>query len=274
MNFNLQYKLRCPNPHHPVEDAVYAEGTAIAAFDGVTLLHQDPYPIPSPAAEAATNGAKAAVRYVLSHIGEPSFMFKGFKAASDAIKDVNEKHDITSETVDFLNVQYAAAVGALAVFASNTLYYAQINDCGVLVCRPDGEIIDNLITDKTNVGEYLGYIRKERGFVAGSPEEHVFIRGQVVNNPNVFFNGSPLDDYVLTGEILGVRGVHWRQREVTEPFKVIVYSDGFIPFLASNSFRCDILNIDNESVAREYVQRSRIQTQEFSEASLVIGSIN
>lgn len=268
MESHLQFAVHFSRQGRPDEDAIAAENGCIAVFDGVTLLHQDPYPVPSPAAKAAEHGASAAVEYALAHVREPDFLIGCFVAANQAIRDINIDLGITEETVDFLNVQYAASVGAVACFDDSVLHYAHINDCGVMLCRPDGSLIDELIVDKSGIADYLGAVRAGGYLNAGSPEEHVFVRRKLVNNPRV-----PFSEYVLTGEEVAINGVRTRKIAVQEPLKILVYSDGFIPLLDSADFREKILRVIDEGEASMYASQARNESLHTGEASMAVLSI-
>jgi hypothetical protein len=269
MEAHLQFTLHFSRQgHRPDEDAIAAENGCVAVFDGVTLLHQDPYPVPSPAAMAAQQGARTAVEYALAHAGEADFLIGCFAAANRAIQRINRDLGITAETVDFLNVQYAAAVGAVACFDDPVIHYAHINDCGVMLCKPNGSLIDELIVDKTAIAEYFAVMRTEGRFNADSPEEHVFVRRELVNNPKIQFS-----EYVLTGEEIAISGVRARKIVAQEPLKILVYSDGFIPLLSNADFRERILCATDESEASIFASRARRICSQTSEASLAVLSI-
>jgi len=269
MESHLQFALHFSGDHgRPDEDAIAVENDCVAVFDGVTLLHQDPYPVPSPAAKAAEQGASAAIEYALSHIRESDFLIGCFTEANRAIRGINSDLGITAETVDFLSVQYAAAVGAIACFGDPVLHYAQINDCGVMLCRPNGSLISGLITQKAGVADCLKAAREAGCFSAGSPEEHIFVRRELINNPEI-----PFSEYVLTGEEVAISGVRTREIVVQEPLKVLVYSDGFVPLLGSIYFRNKILRAADAAEASEYVSRARNARLHTGEASITVLSI-
>jgi len=257
-----------PGGVRPDEDAIAAENSCVAVFDGVTLLHQDPYPVPSPAAAAASRGAAAAIEYALAHLGEPDFLTGCFAAANKEIQTVNIEHGITADTVDFLRVQYAAAVGAVACFDGRILHYAQINDCGVMLCRPDGSVLDELIVDKSGIVGYVLAAREAGAFRAGSPEEHVFVRRELINSPRTHFA-----EYVLTGQEIAVNGVCVRRFAAREPLKVLAYSDGFIPLLHNARLRRKMLRAANAGAAGRCAASARNKHAPAGEASLAVLSI-
>jgi hypothetical protein len=268
MESHLQFAVHFSGQGHPDEDAIAAENGCIAVFDGVTLLHQDPYPVPSPAAKAAEQGASAAIEYALAHVRESDFLVGCFTAANQAIREVNRDHGITAETVDFLSVQYAAAVGAIACFDDPILHYAQINDCGVMLCRTNGSVLGELIIDKADIAGYFKAMRAKHGFKPGSPEEHVFVRRELINNPRFQFS-----EYVLTGEEVAISGVRTRKILIQEPLKVLVYSDGFIPLLGNADFREKILRVTDEGEASMHISQARTESSYTHEASMAVLSI-
>jgi hypothetical protein len=172
-------------PPHPVEDA-YATGEEVAAvFDGVTLLHYDPYPHPSPAGEAARRGAEAVVAAYEAR--RPAKLTRTFAAsllgrANTVIRAYNEELGTTPETVDFLRRQYAAAVAAVAIVREGRLVAAQINDSEVRVLDAAGRTIFRLTGEKRAFYEYLLHLRGNGTLKPGSPDEHRYVRERLVNH--------------------------------------------------------------------------------------------
>jgi hypothetical protein len=268
MESRLQFTVHFPAPGRPDEDAIATANGCVAVFDGVTLLHQDPYPDPSPAAAAAEQGASAAVGFARAHAGEPGCLTGCFAAANQVIHRINDDLGVTAETVDFLKVQYAASVGAVACFDDPVLHYAHINDCGVMLCEPDGSLLDELIVDKSGIAAYIGALREAGHLSAGSPEEHVFVRRHLINNPRV-----PISEYVLTGEEVAINGVRTREIIAREPLKVLVYSDGFIPLLGNAGFRARILRVVDPDEAAAYAGQARNDISYTREASMAVLSL-
>lgn len=177
----------------PPEDTIVRDTSTFAVFDGVTLAFNEPYPNPSPAKEAATIGATTIVKYINENRKNPDkleVLKSAFEISNSKIRYYNEERKVTSQTVDFLNQQYAATVGAFGFIENDIFYFAQLNDCGVMILDPLGNIEVDLISNQQPLQKYLKQRVEEGKYLAGSKEEHVFIRSEVVNNADLEVEGT------------------------------------------------------------------------------------
>lgn len=234
------YKFHYPNitdTNHPNEDYTIATDNEFAVFDGVPFLHQNPYPNPSPAAKAAEIGAKSVIEKIKTNSESPMKLLReAFLYANQEIRKFNESIGKTPDTVDFLNIQYAATVGAFGFIKNDILYFGQINDCGVMIFDAVGnKEVDFILSSKPYV-DYLGLLEKSNKFVAGSKEEHQFVRGKIVNNKNIEVNGVGINFGVMTGEEKASNFFHYGASNISKGQICLFYSDGFIPFVNDSEF--------------------------------------
>ncbi|HTE57488.1 MAG TPA: hypothetical protein VK694_02000 [Verrucomicrobiae bacterium] len=223
--------------HHPDEDARAWRDNRFAVFDGITLLHQQPYPDPSPAAAAAQAGCQAVLDTPLDAQGPEKTLRHMAAEANRHIKQLNQFLNITEQTVDYLAVQYAAAVGAYGFIQDDTLHCAQLNDCEVMVLNKQGDITFRLETDTGPVNAYLRHLQDTHHFAASSPEEHQYARKNVINNTQLEFQGVPIRMGVFTGQEVAEQFITIGQHQLAPGDTVLFYSDGMLPFVDNPAFR-------------------------------------
>lgn len=223
--------------HHPDEDALVWRDNRFAVFDGVTLLHQRPYPDPSPAAAAAQAGCQAILSTPLdAHNPEKTLRLMAAEA-NRHIKQLNQFLNITEQTVDYLTVQYAAAVGAYGYIQDNTLHCAQLTDSEVMVLNKQGDITFRLETNVGPVNAYLRHLQDTHHFAAGSPAEHQYARKNIINNAHLVFQGASIRVGVFTGQDGAEQFINTGQYRLTPGETVLFYSDGMLPFVDNPAFR-------------------------------------
>jgi hypothetical protein len=222
----------------PPEDFAYKAGDAFTVCDGVTLLHYDPYPIPSPAAAVARLTAKTIVGELnRKNFKRKSSLHRAFRRANAAIMRYNRRIGLTSSTVDFLRRQFAATVCAFGRIVGNQLYWGQITDCGVMVLDRSGQVVMNKILDRRPIDRYVSFLRRRYGFRADSREEYQYFRREVVNNPNIHFQGQQIRWGVMTGEPRAVKFLQTGRITLQPGWNVIFYTDGMIPLLKLRACR-------------------------------------
>jgi len=252
---------------HPDEDALAWHDNRFAVFDGVTLLHQKPYPDPSPAAQAAQAGCRAILdEPVDAHDPEATLRHMA-TAANRAIKRLNQSLDITEKTVDYLAVQYAAAVGAFGFIEGNTLHCAQLTDCEVMVVDAGGAIKFRLESPMGPIAKYLQHIRRREHFAAGSPEEHRFVRQHVINNPALEFEGRPIRVGVFTGQEVAEQFLNVGQCTLAPHDTILFFSDGMTPFLDEAPLRTYLAKVTDFKYFEHY---HRGFSDQLAERSLIV----
>lgn len=218
----------------PDEDAVKASGNFFAVFDGVTLEHQSPYPNPSPAALAAQVAVDTSYEaYQSASQKSEALVLEAFRKANKRVEEYNQSLGITPATVNYLDKQYAAAVGALGFIEGGRLFYGQINDCGVAVY--DNQL--RQVASSIIAGGYEAWLvemREKQGYAPDSQEEHQYVRRNLVNKTVRLAGGQELAFGVLTGEPEANQFVRTGNVQVRPGWTVVCYSDGFIPHLEDN----------------------------------------
>lgn len=269
---NTQQNIRKKYQGIPPEDFAYKSGKTFAVCDGVTLLHQHPYPNPSPAATVARIAAKTIVRSLAPR------NFKGIRSlrhafieANVAIKRYNRRIGLTPRTVDFLTKQYAATVCAFGRIINGKLYWGQLNDCGVMIIDAKGEIIMDKLLDRGPVDAYVQQLRNTKGFSAGSPQEHQYFRREVVNNARLFHKGKRIRWGVMTGEPQAIKFLQTGSKQLRPGWIVIFYSDGMIPLFASHAFRQLIASNASKRRIDEFMKNKEHTGRRFkSERTMIV----
>ncbi|MDD5040142.1 MAG: hypothetical protein PHY34_03245 [Patescibacteria group bacterium] len=260
----------------PPEDFAYKDGNAFAVCDGVTLLHYNPYPKPSPAAKAARIAATTLVASLLTR------QFQGvrsirqaFVKANSAIRAYNRRIGLMPRTVDFLTKQYAATVCAFGRIYQGKLYWGQLNDCGVMIIDTKGNIVKNKLLDRGPVDAYMKFLCRTYGFSSLSPEEHQYFRREVVNNTRLSFQGKRIRWGVMTGETRAVTFLQAGSVRLKPGWNVVFYTDGMIPLLGLRSFRQLIALHDSQRELVAFMKKKEKDGRLFqSERTMVIVSVD
>ncbi len=275
--FQLHYSNTSPEvaaTGMPDEDTILAQDSFMAVFDGVTLEHTSPYPSPSPAKQAADIAASSA--YTLykdsreACIGTEKDLIKQlFIQADEAIYDLNKRLGVTSKTVNYLDKQYASAVGAVAFIKDSILYYGQMTDCGVLVLDDMLRPITDAIFDTDMYDDYVADIEQRLHLTRGSEQEYVYIRKNLVNNPDVKVNNRNINFGVLTGETVATQFLKIGQQKLHDGYTIILYSDGFIPYLHHQDF-IHLLASGADTEIETYIRNAELRSSVMTfERSLV-----
>jgi serine/threonine protein phosphatase PrpC len=255
----------------PDEDFVDIQGNAFASFDGVTLLWQIPYPNPSPAFESAKGMAEVVLKTLNADVplvGQAK-VAEAFRRANEWNMEFNKTLGITQETIDYLETQYASAVGSAGYLKDSTLYCGHVNDCGVLVCSPEGNTLLSLEVDSERHERYLNYLRGEKIYNDGIGE-HVYFRKNVVN-ADIDFEDGKVDFGVLTGEEKALDFVLTGEVEISKGCMAIFYTDGFAPILHETKLVEFMLeNKNKEDVAKEIETLSETNQRFQKEKSMVV----
>jgi len=218
----------------PAEDYIAQKGYAFAVCDGVTLQHIEPYPNPSPAFFAAQAFGDAVVEHLSE--GNLEELRTAYRAGSEAVRAYNAYIGITPETVDFLKKQYAATVGVFGLIKASTLYFGQITDCGIIVVDKNGHRQISLMDEHKPYVGFIKNMRDEGSVVAGSPEEHQFVRSKLVNDTTHKFDGYEVGFGVVTGEESAEHFLRTGAISLLPGDIVIGYSDGFLPYFEDDAF--------------------------------------
>lgn len=276
MNTQIQtfhFSSSFPNkPVRPDEDFLLVKENTLAVFDGVTLLFQDPYPNPSPAYDVSQIAAETIAEVIAQDVsqGTASLLSKVFKEANSRVKEYNNRLGITSKTVDHLSRQYASTVGAFGFFANGILHFAQINDSGVMVLDPLGSREVDFVINSKPLINYLTDLEKAGKFQPGSKEEHIFVRSQVVNNRNLFYQGQKIDFGVMNGQDEAVNFLHFGCCNVVSGQIALFYTDGFLPFVYDKEFIKVLFVTRDKSKISEYISQKETLGEKFQKEKTMI----
>ncbi len=255
----------------PDEDFVKVDGNYFAVFDGVPVLFQDPYPNPSPGQKAAETGANSVIEFLKKSDLKPLERLKeAFDFGNQKIKKLNDDLGVTPKTVDYISKQYAATVGVAGFIDNGVFYYGQISDCGIMALDQFGNRELDIISAGQLVSPFLAQFENRGDFAPGSQEEHVYFRSKVVNHQEIEFEGKKLNFGVLTGEKNAVQFVRYGAYELIPGNTVLLYSDGFLPFVFDKDFAKIVLGGSKEKIEEEILVREALDKKFATEKSLIV----
>lgn len=199
----------------PLEDYLIKDDTngIFIVCDGVTRTRKDgKYPVPSPAARAAKSFADTVHCALLNLLSLPpdERLVAAVKKGNAAVDELN---NFLVPEVDYLENDFAGAVGIVAFLEGGHFYYAHIGDCSCLMIR-DGTI--SRLTEPQTAK--LEYQRKELG---DDNDAIQIIRRSIRNVP-----GHPAAYGVYTGEDSALQFVEYNKVALTGRETIILASDG------------------------------------------------
>ncbi len=240
---NTFENIKTMNCDFPLEDQFYAGNNEAIVADGIT---RDPvdvldlatysfqemlkkYPRPS--------GAELAAKEIVESFQKSTGTLKErLIECNKMVKKLND-HFITK--CDYLQNDYYGAVASCAEIKNNTLYYAYICDCGVVVLDKDGNIKFQTEDDKQIYSD--PYINKI-GIPWNLPEARVIVRRDYRNNLDNIKDGKCVSYGALTGEESAISFIKTGTISLEQDDIVAVYSDGFSYFFHEKEFIDRILN--------------------------------
>lgn len=238
----------------PIEDQYYANDNEAIVADGIT---RDPegisdfskctkqeflekYPRPS--------GAELAAKKVCESFSKSNGTLKErLIIANEDVKELNKEY---IKNCDYLENDYYGTVASCISIKDDTLYYAYICDCGVIVYDKNGNIKFKTKDDKELYSD--PYINKI-GIPWYLPEARKIVRSEYRNNLNNVIDGKCISYGALTGEESAISFIRRGQLKLYEGDIIIVYSDGFTCYLNEKEFINNIINF-NKDIFEKYVE--------------------
>lgn len=245
--------IKTLNCNFPIEDQFYANDLEAIVADGIT---RDPikvfdlstcsfdemlkkYPRPS--------GAELAAREICSTFSKVEGTLKDkLIECNKSVKELNNKH--ISEC-DYLQNDFYGAVASCIHIKNNTLYYAYICDCGIIVYDSLGNIKFQTDDDKELISD--PYINKI-GIPWNLPEARIKVRRDFRNNLNNIQDGKCVSYGSLTGEDSAIKFIKYGQLEISHNDIILVYSDGFSNLLHEKEFISHLISFNKEKF-EEYI---------------------
>ncbi len=234
---NTFENIKTINCNFPMEDQFYADDYEVIVADGIT---RDPigvsdlnacsfqqmlekYPRPS----GGELAARTVTQTFANTVGD---LKERLIKCNQAVKELNR---IYIQKCDYLQNDYYGAVAACVQIDGNTLHYAYICDCGIIVYNKSGDIKFQTEDDKERYSDpYINQI----GIPWNLPEARVIVRRDYRNNLDNIKNGKCVSYGALTGEETAISFIKSGQLELSVGDIVAVYSDGFTPFLKDAQF--------------------------------------
>lgn len=254
----------------PDEDCLSVTDNSFAVFDGVPTWFQDPYPNPSPGGDVARLAAESITKYLASHNESIVDIVDAFKQVNKQVASYNAQRGVTNKTVNHRDKQYGAAVGSFGFVKDNLFYFGQLNDCGVMAFDKE----ENRELDIINNGQdVLKYFKKRGGdtrFDATSPSEHVNFRTKIVNNPDAAVDGEKISFGVMTGETIAEKFLRTGVYPIIPGSSIIIFSDGFIPFLYDKDFVHCLLSSSKKTEIEKLIEQKIPTGEKFQKEKTLV----
>lgn len=259
---NTFENIKTLNCDFPIEDQYYALDSLAVVADGIT---RDPigifdlssvsfeemidkYPRPS--------GAELASKEIVNSFNKFSGNLKEqMMIANEKVKILNSKY---IKQCDYLQNDYYGAVASCAYIYKDTLFYAYICDCGIIVYDKSGNVKFQTRDDKEIISD--PYINKI-GMPWNIPEARVIVRRDYRNNLNNIKDGVCVSYGAITGEESATNFIREGSIPLSNDDIVIVYTDGFTHYLYDKKFIEQILKFDS-SQFEEYLEQKQKEDYE------------
>lgn len=268
---NTFENIKTMNCDFPLEDQFYAENNEAIVADGIT---RDPvgvldlatcsfqemlkkYPRPS--------GAELAAKEIVESFQKSTGTLKErLIECNKMVKKLND-HFITK--CDYLQNDYYGAVASCADIKDNTLYYAYICDCGVVVLDKDENIKFQTKDDKLVYSD--PYINKI-GIPWNLPESRVIVRRDYRNNLENIQDGKCVSYGALTGEESAISFIKTGTVNLEKDDIVAVYSDGFSHFFQEKDFIDQLLNFQKRQFESYIDSKSNENYSKFGKEKTIV----
>ncbi len=223
--------------------AVYSEDV-FAVADGVTLQFIDPYPTPSTSLIVAQQTVDAIMHTLSSDKSGVSSLYNAFEAANLAVT-----------TIPNIKAHYAGTTVAYGFLHDSILYFAQLNDCGVMVFDKYGNREIDFILNQTEFINHLKQITEAQTLVPNTKEMHTYIREEIVNKK--------FDFSVLNGDASAKDFLHVGATDFKSGQLAFFYSDGFIPYVYDNAFVNLFSSQDVDKAVNDFVATKSAEAVNF-----------
>lgn len=255
---------------HQPEDFLICKNNIFIVCDGVYQNHKEPYPSPSYAAKAAEITANSIFSFLENNLAKKDILKKAIKFANKKVREYNESQGITKQTLDYINIQYAATLFSCGFIKDDTFHFAQIYDCGVMVEDQLGNPEIDIITNAKPYKELITDLQNKGKFKLNSQEEHIYVRKKLVNNIDAKINENYLYLGALTGQSKALQFVKYGSTTLFKNQTIYLYTDGFIPYIYDTQFRTIARNL-NKSEIKEYIKSKEVLGDKYKkEKSLII----
>ncbi len=230
--------------------ALYSDDVFVVA-DGVTLQFIEPYPTPSTSllvAQAATDTLMQSLTQ--KKLGIDS-LYTAFDEATLAVANLPNVKD-----------HYAGTTVAYGFLQKDILYFAQLNDAGVMVFDKYGNREIDFILNQTNFINHLKEIAESKTILPGTKEMHTYIREKVVNKK--------FDFSVLNGDSSAKDYLHVGATDFTSGQLAFFYTDGFIPFVYDGAFVNLFYSQDVTSSVANFVAAKAVEADKYKKEKTLL----
>lgn len=229
----------------PQQDKVVIKDNIFVVADGVTILHETPYPNTSiHAVEEATTSIVNTLQQQQNGLNS---IYKAFEVASAKVAAIPN-----------IKQHYAGLTIAYGFISNNILYFAQLNDAGVMVFDKHGNMEIDFIANQTDFVNHM----KETTFVADSIEEHKYVREQIVNRQ---FNFG-----VLNGDMRAKSFLHVGATNLSLGQGVFLYTDGFIPYVYNKDFVSEVFKAKTQKEIANRIADKELEAEKYKKERALI----
>ncbi|MFH1425127.1 MAG: hypothetical protein ABIG28_00140 [archaeon] len=183
------------------------------------------YPIPSPAKKAADLFCESFIKHSKT-ISKPNLnsIKKSIIYSNHKIKLLNK-----NTKIDYLEKDFAACVASAGIIQRDTLYYAHITDCGIVMFNKKGKL--KFKTKNEQPSPEIEKIAKKQNTSFREPKWRSYVRSHFRNNPE-----EPLSYGAFTGEKTALHFTRFEKTKIEKGDYLIFYSDGMFPIVFSKNF--------------------------------------
>lgn len=222
------------------EDFTIADENIFVVTDGFSAFFDEETISKGHGKKAAEIAGNSIFSYIKENIDGTSdyvnVLVGAYKEANKKVRTFNESLGANYTKLDFLNAGLCGCVCSYGFVNNNTIFFAQINDCGVMVFDQQKNREVDFIYNQKSLISYIAKVAKEKNFEKGSLQEHVFIRKEVMNNFYLEYLGANAGFGAMTGQEESLKFLHYGSSHFFKNQKAIFYTDGFIPFVYSSDF--------------------------------------
>ncbi len=237
--------------HKQREDvAIYSEDVFVVA-DGVTLQFIEPYPDPSTSLVVAQTACDEVLQSLTADKSGISALYNSFDKANLAIS-----------VLPNVKAHYAGTTLAYGFAKDNLLYFAQLNDAGVMVFDKYGNREIDFILNQTEFINHIKEVADSQKFLPNTKEMHTYIREELVNKK--------FDFGVLNGDPAAKTLLHVGATDFKPGQLAFFYTDGFIPYVYDNAFVELFKSQDISSEINNFISTKALEADKYKKEKTLL----
>jgi len=247
------------------EDYVIAQENIFVVTDGFSALFDNETGLKGYGKQAAEIAGKSLFDYIQEHIEKEidgnNLLIGAYKYANAQIKKYNEELGANYSNLDFEKIGLVGCTCAYGFVKEKVLYFAQLNDSGVMVFDQYGNREIDFIYNQSAYYKYIKELREQKGIEEDSVKEHQLIRKEIINNFDLIYLDLNAGLGAMTGQEESVKFLHYGCSHLFCGQKALFYTDGFIPYVYSKEF-IDVLLEKNDKEVKRFVESKMQESSE------------